>query len=68
MDSVSLFSRLVRPLWIRMQLMVGRFVITAVNEKPKLRTLQLAGLCDETIEGVEYFKHYGFGSRRKLGA
>jgi phage baseplate assembly protein V len=61
-------NRLLAPLWTRIQLIIGRFVVQAIREDPLLRTAQLAGLADEILEGVELFQEYGFASRPKAGS
>ena len=66
--SIKQLDRLMRPLRTALQLLVSRVVIRRVREAPKLRTVQITGLRDETLDGAELFAHYGFASSPKEGA
>src|SRR3546814_10696622 len=43
-------------------MMVGRCVLTAINDGSKVQTVQLTGLADEVLDRVERFQDYGFTS------
>ena len=52
-------NRLTLPLWRRVMLMVGRAVLTAVDDAHKLQVLQVRGLSRELLDRVEHFQPYG---------
>lgn len=49
-------------------LLIGRAILTAVNNSGKTMTVQVTGLKDETITGIERFQEYGFESYPKVGS
>lgn len=55
-------SRLLRPLWQRMALMVGRAVLRLVDDGPGIQSVQVELLADEVRAEVERFQEYGFTS------
>lgn len=68
MDIARIFSRLIAPLSRRVRLMVGRAVLTAVNDAGGLQTVQVKLLADEVRDGVERMQQYGFTSVPLPGA
>lgn len=71
MSPNPLASRLrefMRPLYVRIQLAVGRCVIKVVDDSKLLQEVQLRALAGETLGGVEHFQHYGFTSVPHAGA
>jgi phage baseplate assembly protein V len=62
------FARLVRPLQGRIQMMIGRAVISVVNDQLKAQALQAELLEGEVQDGIEHFQHYGFTSVPLSGA
>lgn len=52
----------------RIELMVGRAVIAAVNDGAQAQALQVELLADEVQDGVERFQGYGFTSHPHPGA
>jgi len=62
------FRKLIAPLKRRVMLMIGRAVLTAVNDSPKLQTVQLDGLAGEVLDDLERFQQYGFTSVPNAGA
>lgn len=59
---MSAMARMMKPLADRVRLMVGRAIISAVNDGAKLQTLQVELLADEVQDKVERFQNYGFTS------
>ncbi|PTS90232.1 hypothetical protein DBR17_01680 [Sphingomonas sp. HMWF008] len=55
-------AKLVGPLRDRIQAMVGRVVVSGVDDSTKLQSLQIGLLADETQDGVEHFQPYGFAA------
>jgi phage baseplate assembly protein V len=53
-------TRLMQPLRDRMQNMIGRAILSAVNDDSMLQTLQIELTADEAQDGVEHFQPYGF--------
>ena len=54
--------RLLAPIERRIFLMLGRALLTAINNSEKTQKLQMTVLADETVTGVERFQDYGFES------
>ena len=61
-------DKLTSPLRRRINLMISRAIITAVNDSDGLQVLQLTGLANETLDGVERVQEYGFTSHPLAGA
>ena len=68
MTMTRAFDRLSRELRRRVQLMIGRAVLTVVNDSTPLQTVQVEALPGEIIDGAERFQMYGFTSHPKPGA
>lgn len=68
MELTRSIGKLVAPLKRRVQLMVGRCVLLAVNDKSDVQQLQVRALADELLDKVERFQEYGFTSHPKPGA
>jgi phage baseplate assembly protein V len=65
---VRLINKIVAPLKRRVMLMVGRAVVRAVSDDPKMQTLQITLLAGEVQDRVERFQNYGFTSVPHAGA
>jgi phage baseplate assembly protein V len=65
---MSAMKRMVAPLARRVQMMVGRAVIAAVNDGAKLQALQIELLADEVQDEAERFQNYGFSGVPRPGA
>ena len=52
----------------RVQMMVGRAVLAAVNDDATLQTLQIELASDEAQDGVEHFQPYGLAYKPQVGA
>lgn len=61
-------ERAMRPFLQRLQLMVGRAVVSLVKDGLKLQGLQVTLLADEVRDDVERFQQYGFSSHPHPGA
>lgn len=61
-------ARLLGPLRRSINLMVGRAVVSLVNDALKMQGVQVALLADEVRDNVERFQEYGFTSHPKPGA
>ena len=68
MSAISTFQSLSRELRRRVYLMIGRAVLTAVNDATPLQTVQVEALPGEIIDGAERFQIYGFSSHPRKGA
>lgn len=55
-------KRLISPLERRIKLVVGRCVLTAINDSKKMQLNQISVMAGEAYEGVERFQEYGFTS------
>jgi len=65
---VRLYDRLSRELRRRVLLMVGRAVLTVVDDSTKLQTVQVQALAGEVLDGCERFQSYGFTSHPRPGS
>lgn len=54
------FKRLIAPLQKKIFLLLGRAILTAVDNSTSTQLVQLTLLSGETISGVERFQEYGF--------
>ncbi len=52
----------------RVQMMVGRAIVTAVDDERGVQEVQVEILSDETQDGVEHLQPYGFAAHPKAGA
>lgn len=52
----------------RVQMMIGRAVLAAIDDDRTLQTLQIELLDDETQDGVEHFQPYGLAAHPHAGA
>lgn len=64
----SMIQRLLRPLAVRVANLVGRAVVKAADDAPKVQELQLELLEGELRDQVERFGEYGFTSVPLEGA
>lgn len=62
MDMSAAVARMMAPLARRIRLMVGRAVITMINDGMKVQTAQVKLLDGEVREGVEVLMQYGHSS------
>lgn len=56
------------PLWNRVLLLVGRAVLTAIDDTEGLQLVQITGLRDEVRDGLPRLQNYGFSSVPLPGA
>jgi phage baseplate assembly protein V len=61
-------DKLIAPLRRRVMLMVGRAVLTVVDDGPKMQEAQVSLLEGEVRDGVEHMQAYGFTSVPLAGA
>lgn len=61
-------DRLLAPLRARVMNMIGRAVLTLVDDSTKMQLLQVSGIEDESLDEVERFQDYGFTSVPLAGA
>lgn len=54
------FSRAIAPLRRRVQLMVGRALLTVIDDSTTVQSVDVELLSDELAQGVERFQNYGF--------
>ncbi len=59
MITIDDLNRLLGRIRSKLALMVGRAVLAAINNSGKTQKIQVVGLYDETISGVERFQEYG---------
>lgn len=64
----ALIDRALRPVRTRLTLLVGRAVLRAVADGPRMQVVQLTALDGETLDGVERWQDYGFTSHPRPGA
>lgn len=65
---MSAFERALKPLQNRLQMMIGRAVIAAIDDATLLQTLQIELAADEAQDGVEHFQPYGLAYHPLPGA
>jgi len=58
----NILERVLRPLRVRIQLMIGRALLAAVDNSGMTQRLQIRLMADETASGVERFQDYGVES------
>ena len=58
----------IRRLKDRVLLMLGRAIVTLVNDATMIQSVQLEGLPDEILDDVERLQNYGFSSRPHPGS
>jgi len=64
----SFLNKFIAPLKRRVMLMVGRCVLSAVNDSNGMQEVKIDLLADETLDEVERFQNYGFTSNPLSGA
>ena len=57
---VNEFAKFIDPIKRKIYLMIGRAILTAVNNTGKTQMIQVTGLKDETISDIERMQEYGF--------
>jgi len=67
-DIARIVGKLTAPLRRRVLLMIGRAVLSAVDDGKKLQEVQVTALAGEVHDGVERFQDYGFTSHPHPGA
>lgn len=60
--------RAIRPLKTKVQMMIGRCVLQAVNDEKKMQLVKISGYANEVLEDIERFQDYGFTSNPLPGA
>ena len=65
---MTALDRLLRPLWRRVNSMVGRAVLRAVYDADALQGVQIEARAGELLDRVERFQEYGFTSVPLAGA
>lgn len=66
--SLKMFQKILAPYRNRILNLVGRAVISAINDSKSLQRLQLKVNADEVLDDVERVQEYGFASNPKIGA
>lgn len=61
-------SQALAPLAGRIQAMVGRAIVAAIDDGTTLQSLQIELTADEAQDGVEHFQSYGLATHPKVGA
>lgn len=67
-DLINFFNRAIAPLKRRVMLMVGRAIITAIDDSKDIQQLQLKIYADEVKDEVEHFQEFGFRSHPPIGS
>lgn len=67
-ELISFFQRAMQPLKTRVQLMVGKCVIAAVNDSGAIQELQIKALAGETMGRVPRVQEFGFASNPPVGS
>lgn len=65
---LSDFNRLIDIIKRKIYLLIGRAILTAVNNDEKTMKIQVTGLNGETITDIERMQEYGFESYPKTGS
>lgn len=65
---IDAINKLIEGLRARVQLMVGRAILTAINDATRVQTVQAQLLDEETHDEVERIQHYGYTSVPLPGA
>jgi phage baseplate assembly protein V len=60
MDIVSVVSKIVAPLKMRIMLMISRAVVALVKDSSGIQTVQVTGLSGEVLSAIERFQQFGF--------
>ena len=68
MEMMHAFERFSRPLRRRVMLMIGRAVLTVVDDTRKMQAVQVEGLSGEIVDRAERFQQYGYTSHPHPGA
>lgn len=61
-DLINFFQRGLKPLRDRVYILIGRAILTALNDSPSIQEAQLKALADESLEKVQRFQEFGFNS------
>lgn len=64
---ISFFQRAIKPLKDRVLSMIGRAIITAVNDSGDLQSLQIKVMAGESMEKIARFQEFGFSSNPPSG-
>jgi phage baseplate assembly protein V len=62
MINMSNIKRLLHPLKIKISLMIGRAILSAIDNSGDTQRLEIVGLSSETLKGVDRLQNYGFES------
>ena len=65
---IRAIGKMLKPLKLKLSLLIGRCVILAVDTKTKTQELQIEALKDEVIDNIEHRQTYGFTSVPLAGA
>lgn len=65
---MSALQKALAPLLGRLQMMIGRAIVAAIDDSTTLQTLQIELTADEAQDGAEHFQAYGFAAHPRPGA
>jgi phage baseplate assembly protein V len=65
---IDALSKLTEGMRAKVQLMVGRAILSAVSDGGPIQTVQAQLLADEVLDDVEHVQHYGYTSVPLAGA
>lgn len=63
----AMIQRCLLPILSRTQMMVGKAILKAVNDKTAIQLVKIAGIADEVQDEVERIQPYGFTTNVPLG-
>jgi phage baseplate assembly protein V len=66
--SEAILARLLAPMRARLQMMLARAVVAAIDDARALQSLQIELLADEVADGAEHFQPYGLAAHPHAGA
>lgn len=66
-DLMNFFKRAMQPLKDRVLLMVGRALLTAINDTKDIQQVQVSALAGESMDRVERYQEFGFSSNPPKG-
>lgn len=60
MDFIGQLNRFLEPLRNRMRMVIGRAIVSVVNDNTKIQLMQITLMKDQVKDGVERVQNYGF--------
>lgn len=61
-DLINFFQRAIRPIKDKITLLIGRAIITALDDSKAIQEAQIKALSGEALEKIQRFQEFGFNS------